>query len=279
MIMMIPLWMMVIRMPRPTAALLPLAPPPFVSRMDRGLPRSSNDLADAKRRSRKMQLFYSISSSFSYRTRRRSKNGEDMVPTSTTTRTGKQQSIYDTTALAAGSDEVENTDESPLTVVVVGGGWAGFTAADALASMASPPAVDADGRQQQPKQPAADVSIKIHLLDASPRGLGGLAGGWQTRRRQLPVEAGIHGFWREYRNTFDVMEHSIGLDLDQVLTPYTPSLLVSSSGRVALAPVLGELANQTMKTTDPKDEVLRILQQLDWNSLGANQNNITKQLQ
>jgi len=118
----------------------------------------------------------------------------------------------------------DGDDESPpsLTVVVVGGGWAGFSAADALASSST-----------------KNQKIQIHLLDASPRGPGGLAsGGWRSPKLGLPVEAGIHGFWREYRNTFATMER-LGLDLDRVLTPYTPSLLVSSSGRVALAPVLG----------------------------------------
>lgn len=100
----------------------------------------------------------------------------------------------------------------------MGGGWAGFSAADALAAAS-----------------ASDVDVTI--LDGSPRGAGGLAGGWRTPSGR-PVEAGIHGFWREYRNTFAAIER-IGLDLDEVLTPYTPSVLVSKSGRVALAPVLG----------------------------------------
>lgn len=102
-------------------------------------------------------------------------------------------------------------------VVVVGGGWAGFSAADALSKL--------DG-------------LEVVVLDASKRGPGGLASGWTSRRLGMPVEAGIHGFWREYRNTFSVMD-SLGLDLDEVLTPYIPSLLVSETGRVALAPVLG----------------------------------------
>ena len=176
----------------------------------------------------------------------------------------------------------EEEDSSQFTVVVVGGGWAGFTAADALASLA-----DASNQQNDSDNPKP--AVKIHLLDASPRGPGGLAGGWRTARRQLPVEAGIHGFWREYRNTLDVMEHSIGLDLEQVLTPYTPSLLVSSSGRVALAPVLGSgtaataatTNNQTTTMKDDFQDLFRILQQLDWRNLGAvdsKMNNFTKQL-
>ena len=100
-------------------------------------------------------------------------------------------------------------------VVVVGGGWAGYAAADAL---------------------SASGDCHVTLLEASPRAAGGLAGGWRTPGGR-PVEAGIHGFWRYYTNTLAVLD-SIGLDADAVLTPYTPSVLVSKSGRVATAPVL-----------------------------------------
>ena len=112
-----------------------------------------------------------------------------------------------------------NDDELPV-VAIVGGGWAGFSAADAISS-------------------SSKKNIQVVVLDASPRGPGGLAGsGWTTPKLGLPVEAGIHGFWKEYKNTFAQMER-IGLHLNDVLTPYQPSLLVSSQGRVAVAPVLG----------------------------------------
>jgi uncharacterized protein with NAD-binding domain and iron-sulfur cluster len=113
-------------------------------------------------------------------------------------------------------------------VIVVGGGWAGFSAADALSRL--------DG-------------VDVELLDASRRGPGGLASGWTSQNLNMPVEAGIHGFWREYRNTFDVIT-SLGLNLDDVLTPFTPSILVSETGRVALAPVLGEPESSVGSSTD-----------------------------
>lgn len=118
----------------------------------------------------------------------------------------------------------------PTKVVVIGGGWAGFSAADALTT--------------------SDESVQVEILDASPRGPGGLAAGWRTQKLNRPVEAGLHGFWREYRNTFAAIER-IGLPLDDVLTPFTPSLLVSKSGRVALAPVLGD-GNSTNTKGLPK---------------------------
>lgn len=107
--------------------------------------------------------------------------------------------------------------DNTLKVVVIGGGWAGFSAADAI----------------------SDTGVSVELLDASPRGPGGLAGGFRKSKLQRPVEAGLHGFWREYRNTIAALERIEGIDVEEVLTPYTPSILVSESGRVAVAPVLG----------------------------------------
>ncbi|KAI2502491.1 hypothetical protein MHU86_11997 [Fragilaria crotonensis] len=99
-------------------------------------------------------------------------------------------------------------------IVIVGGGWAGFSAADALSTSSD---------------------AEIILLDARARVQARGAGAPRAGR---PVEAaGLHGFWREYRNTFAAIER-IGLKLDQVLTPYVPSILVSESGKVAVAPVM-----------------------------------------
>jgi NADPH-dependent 2,4-dienoyl-CoA reductase/sulfur reductase-like enzyme len=113
-----------------------------------------------------------------------------------------------------------NEDLHVLRVVIIGGGWAGFSAADALS--------------------ASKDDVEIILLDASPRGPGGLAAGWRSPSPKRSVEAGIHGFWREYRNTFAVLER-LGLEVNEVLTPYILYILVfGESGRVPLAPVLGE---------------------------------------
>jgi hypothetical protein len=137
----------------------------------------------------------------------------------------------------------EELESSNKTVCIVGGGWAGFSAADALSSATE----SISGR----------ACLSVELLDASPRGQGGLAGGWRTKNLKLPVEAGLHGFWREYQNTFAAIER-IGLDIDEILTPYTPSILVSQSGRVALAPVLG---NEDEESDINKDFSL---EDVDW---------------
>lgn len=112
-------------------------------------------------------------------------------------------------------------------VIVVGGGWAGLSVTDSLSH---------------------SHDVHITLLDAGPS-VGGLAGGGaRSPRLQLPVEPGLHGFWREYRNTIATLER-IGV-MPDALTEYTPSILVSQNGRVALAPVLQNNNNNNPSFTD-----------------------------
>jgi uncharacterized protein with NAD-binding domain and iron-sulfur cluster len=110
-------------------------------------------------------------------------------------------------------------------IVVVGGGWAGYSVCESLSTN------NKEGEQE----------VEIILLDASKQAKGGLAGGYRDRSsNNRPVEAGIHGFWREYRNTFDIMEGIEGVAIDDVLGDFTPSALYSKNGKVAVAPVLLE---------------------------------------
>ncbi|GAX11028.1 hypothetical protein FisN_2Lh557 [Fistulifera solaris] len=124
---------------------------------------------------------------------------------------------HDSVALFASNNE-RNIKKTHI--VIVGGGWAGLSVADSLSH---------------------DENVEITLLDAGPA-VGGLAGGGAlSPRLQLSVEPGLHGFWREYRNTIATLER-IGV-MPGALTEFTPSILVSQHGRVALAPVL---ANETL---------------------------------
>ena len=136
------------------------------------------------------------------------------------------------------SIDLASSSSEAVSVVVIGGGWAGFSAADAVSTLGE--------------------NVQVHLLDASPRGPGGLAGGWRTPLLNRSVEAGIHGFWREYRNTFAAMER-IGLELDDELTPFTPSTLVSSEGKVAVAPVLGQYLDEASETLPSLSSLVALL--------------------
>lgn len=121
-------------------------------------------------------------------------------------------------------------------------------------------------------------SIQIDLLDASPRGQGGLAGGWRSKKTNLPVEAGLHGFWREYRNTLATLGRMEGVDVEEVLTPYSPSILVSESGRVAVAPVLGKEVTAEDDVVNPTLSYSSLLQDLDWSDPASLLQNIANLL-
>mmetsp|Transcript_9078 Transcript_9078/g.20516 ORF Transcript_9078/g.20516 Transcript_9078/m.20516 type:complete len:664 (-) Transcript_9078:56-2047(-) len=112
--------------------------------------------------------------------------------------------------------------DEKLRIVVVGGGWAGYSFCESISTN------NIDGK-----------NVEIILLDASKQAKGGLAGGYRSKNDR-PVEAGIHGFWREYRNTFDIMSDIEGVNVDEVLGDFTPSVLWSKNGKVAVAPVLLE---------------------------------------
>ena len=167
--------------------------------------------------------------------------GQSFSPTATTTKWTERQKEA-SLLFASSSSEDGSSTKKKKKFVVIGGGWAGFSAADALST--------------------SQDDIEVTLLDASPRGSGGLAGGWRTPQGRS-VEAGLHGFWRDYANTFRAIER-LGLELDNVLTAYTPSMLVSESGKVAVAPVLGqdEKANKSIGTTTASNNKSKVFAQL-----------------
>ena len=98
-------------------------------------------------------------------------------------------------------NESSNDLSTPKKVVVIGGGWAGFTAADSLSKCRANNAIGNDDFENA----GEEKCIQIELLDASPRGPGGLAAGWRTAKLNRPVEAGLHGFWREYKVSGQIM--------------------------------------------------------------------------
>ncbi len=142
---------------------------------------------------------------------------------------------------ASSSSPSPNNPNQKLRVVVIGGGWAGYSFCESIST-----------NNINEKQ-----GVEIILLDASKQAKGGLAGGYRDgSSNNRPVEAGIHGFWREYRNTFDIMNGIDGVDVDEVLGDFTPSVLYSKNGKVAVAPVLVEVeevakATATTSKTPP----------------------------
>jgi uncharacterized protein with NAD-binding domain and iron-sulfur cluster len=75
-------------------------------------------------------------------------------------------------------------DSSVKKVIVVGAGWGGLGAAYHLAK---------------------DKNFKVTLIDAAPK-VGGLIRDGFTTKNGRPCEAGIHGFWDEYKNIFSLVD-------------------------------------------------------------------------
>ena len=90
------------------------------------------------------------------------------------------------------------------TAVVIGGGWAGFGAAWGLAQR----------------------GVAVTVLEASSDAVGGLAAGWKGPDG-LPVELGIHGFWRSYSNCFRLCDQ---IGLSRKLSGWIVSTLRSMTG-------------------------------------------------
>mmetsp|Transcript_6337 Transcript_6337/g.12847 ORF Transcript_6337/g.12847 Transcript_6337/m.12847 type:complete len:682 (+) Transcript_6337:109-2154(+) len=133
--------------------------------------------------------------------------------------------------------ENDSGTKNKLRIAVIGGGWAGYSLCESIST------------NNLPTERGSRGGIEIIMLDASKQAKGGLAGGYRDEtKNNRPVEAGIHGFWREYRNTFDIMESIEGVKVDEVLGGFSPSVLYSKNGKVAVAPVL--LDEEEMKESN-----------------------------
>ncbi|KAL7548131.1 hypothetical protein ACHAWF_011422 [Thalassiosira exigua] len=100
--------------------------------------------------------------------------------------------------------------------VVVGGGWGGWGAAKALCE--------------------GDIDADVTLIDALPDPTGKTP---YLSPSGKPVEAGTRGFWKDYPN-IDALVAELGLEEDDVFTPFTNSSFYSPDGLEATAPVFGE---------------------------------------
>jgi uncharacterized protein with NAD-binding domain and iron-sulfur cluster len=95
--------------------------------------------------------------------------------------------------------------------VVIAAGWAGYGAAKVLCES------DAD----------------VIMLDTLPDPTGATP---YLSRTGKPVEAGTRGFWKDYPN-INALCDELGLDANQVFTPFTNSSFYSPDGLEATAPV------------------------------------------
>ena len=115
--------------------------------------------------------------------------------------------------------ELFSPTSSPPSVVIIGGGWAGYGAAEGLARLCS------------------EGKLNVTVLEAQPRG-GGLAASWLTPGGRR-VEAGIHGFWRNYRNIDQLVTSSLGLTGDaSPFTDFCESTLFTRRGKAVVSPKL-----------------------------------------
>ncbi|PPS46040.1 FAD-dependent oxidoreductase [Chroococcidiopsis sp. TS-821] len=107
---------------------------------------------------------------------------------------------------------MQSTSESSPKIIVVGAGWAGLGATYHLAKQ----------------------GYDVTLLEASPYP-GGLVAGWKAAERS--VEAGIHGFWYPYSNTFSLVRE-LGIN---PFTPFTRSSQYSPAGLEVVSPIFQDL--------------------------------------
>ena len=116
------------------------------------------------------------------------------------------------------SESASHPDQtiSKKKIAVVGGGWGGWGAAKALC---------------QSKE-----DIEVILLDALPDPTGMSP---YLSKTGKPVEAGTRGFWKDYPN-INALCAELGLDENEVFTPFTNSSFYSPDGLEATAPVFSE---------------------------------------
>ena len=100
--------------------------------------------------------------------------------------------------------------------IVVGGGWGGWGAAQALLE--------------------SSVNCTVTLLDALPDPTGATP---YLSKSGKPVEAGTRGFWKDYPNINQLCAQ-LDINEDDVFTPFTNSSFYSPDGLEATAPVFSE---------------------------------------
>jgi len=105
----------------------------------------------------------------------------------------------------------------PKKVVIIGAGWGGLSAADALSKSSD------------------EEEYQVTVVDASTR-IGGLVrDGYQSMNGRFKAEAGQHGFWDQYSNIFRLLD-ALNI-IDTALTTYAPQGQYSPDGLQAIWPI------------------------------------------
>lgn len=130
-----------------------------------------------------------------------------------------EDGIDSTTTIATTNDEHLNppTTKKKKKYVIVGGGWGGWGAAEALVE-------------------SGIVNVDVTLIDALSDPTGSTP---YLSPSGKPVEAGTRGFWKDYPN-INALISKLGLNENDVFTPYTNSSFYSPDGLEATAPVFGD---------------------------------------
>jgi uncharacterized protein with NAD-binding domain and iron-sulfur cluster len=126
------------------------------------------------------------------------------------------------------SEDLETPMERKQKVVIIGAGWGGLSAAQALVT----------------EQQATDTQLEITLVDASPRVGGLVRDGFRTINGTANAEAGQHGFWDNYHNIFQLLETLPTIDMDDALTGYAEQGQYSPKGLEAVWPIYRNLSPQ-----------------------------------
>lgn len=122
--------------------------------------------------------------------------------------------LTSSTQLYAEEDATTNNKQD---VVVIGAGWGGLSAAHNLLK--------------------SDPSLKITVVDASPRVGGLVRDGFKSMNGKHKAEAGQHGFWDNYYNIFKLLDDIPDIDTDDVLSGYAEQGQYSPNGLQAVWPI------------------------------------------
>ena len=114
--------------------------------------------------------------------------------------------------------EKDDAKEKRRKILIIGAGWGGLSAAHALSKNQS--------------------NLDITIVEASSRVGGLVQDGYQTKSGKSIAEAGMHGFWNNYHNIYNLLRNEIdGFDIHTALTDFAEQGQYSPQGLEAVWPI------------------------------------------